>query len=237
MTVDEATSIALSPAVYGADVWQKRLATAWAKADPKLKADKRLADLYGLIQSWNRRCDADGTGAIAYLFWKDQLPPVVKAHDKAGFPPPPEIDDPMLVAALQKGAEKLQTAFGRLDVRYGDVYRVGRKGTKRDWPVSGGSVEGIATPRAISFDSIHDKKNPHLVGHGGQTSTQVVLLTNPPKSWTVLPLGESDDPKSPHYDDQAQKLFSPSRMKPTYFLDKPELLRHLGGIPTTLTRN
>jgi acyl-homoserine lactone acylase PvdQ len=196
-----------------------------------------LAELYTLIQNWNRRCDADGTGAIAYLFWKDQFPPIVKTYDKAGFPPPNEVDNPMILAALQKGSQKMMAAFGRLDVRYGDVYRVGRNGTGRDWPVSGGSVEGIATPRAISFDSIHDKKNPHLVGHGGQTSTQVVLLTNPPRSWTVLPLGESDDPKSPYFDDQAQKLFSPSHMKPTYFLDKPELLKHLGSKPKTLVRN
>jgi acyl-homoserine-lactone acylase len=238
MTVDEAISIAESPAVYGADVWQKRLAAAWAgaAADAKLKSDKHVLELYTLIQNWNRRCDADGTGAIAYLFWKDQFPPNVKAYDKAGFPPPHEVDNPMILTALKKGTEQLLAAFGRLDVRYGDVYRVGRAGTSRDWPVSGGSVDGIATPRAISFDSIDDKKHPHLVGHGGQASTQIVQLTNPPKSWTVLPLGESDDPKSPHYDDQAEKLFSKSRMKPTYFLDKPELLKHLGGKPKTLAR-
>jgi acyl-homoserine-lactone acylase len=236
MTIDAATGIALSPAVYGADVWQKRLATAWEGADAKLKGDKPAAELYTLIQNWNRRCDADGTGTIAYLFWKDQFPPIVKAYDKSGFPPPKEVDDPMILTALKKGAEKLSAAFGRLDVRYGDVYRVGRAGTKRDWPVNGGSVDGIATPRAISFDSIRGKKNPHLVGHGGQTSTQIVQLTNPPKSWTVLPLGESDDSKSPHYDDQAEKLFSKSRMKSTYFLDKPELLKHLGSKPKTLVR-
>jgi acyl-homoserine-lactone acylase len=236
LTAEEAIGIAMSPAVYGADVWQKRLATAWAGADANLKADKHVAQLYTLIQKWNRRCDADGTEAIAYLFWKDQFPPIVRAYDKAGFAPPHEVDNPMILAALKKGTEKLLAAFGRLDVRFGDVYRVGRARAGRDWPVSGGSVEGIATPRAISFDSIHDKKNPHLVGHGGQTSTQIVQLTNPPKSWTVLPLGESDDPKSPHYDDQAAKLFSQSRMKPTYFLDKPELLKHLGSKPTTLVR-
>jgi acyl-homoserine-lactone acylase len=236
LTVDGAMGIAMSPAVYGADVWQKRLAAAWGSADAKLNADKQAAELYSLIQKWDRRCDANGTGAIAYLFWKDQLPPIVKAYDKAGFPPPKEVDNAMILSALKKGAEKLQAAFGRLDVKYGDVYRVGRAGTGRDWPVSGGSVEGIATPRAISFDSIHDKNNPHLIGHGGQTSTQIVQLTNPPKSWTVLPLGESDDPKSLHYDDQAQKLFSNSRMKPTYFLDKAELLKHLGAKPKTLVR-
>jgi acyl-homoserine-lactone acylase len=237
LTTDEAIAIAVSPAVYGADVWQKLLKTAWESADARLKADKHVAELYSLIEKWNRRCDAESTEALAFLFWKEQFPPIVTAYDKAGFPPPKEVDHKMILAALTKGTEKMLAAFGRLDVRYGDVYRVGRAGTGRDWPVSGGSVDGMATPRSISFDSIRDKKNPHLVGHGGQASTQIVLLTNPPKSWSILPLGESDDPKSPHYDDQAQKLFSPSRMKPTYFLDKAELLKHLGGKPKTLTRN
>jgi acyl-homoserine lactone acylase PvdQ len=54
----------------------------------------------------------------------------------------------------------------------------------------------------------------------------VVLLTKPPKSWTVVPLGQSDHPASPHFDDQAEKLFSQGKMKPTYFADREELLKH-----------
>ena len=52
-------------------------------------------------------------------------------------------------------------------------------------------------------------------------------LPKPPRSWTLLPLGESDHPESKHWDDQAEKLFSKSRMKPTYFLNKEELLKHV----------
>jgi hypothetical protein len=91
--------------------------------------------------------------------------------------------------------------------------------------VGGGSIDGIKTPRAISFGSSdHDKT---FLGHGGQTSTQVVQLTKPPHSWTLLPLGESDHVDSKHWDDQAEKLFSPGKLKPTYFLDKAELLKHV----------
>ena len=43
----------------------------------------------------------------------------------------------------------------------------------------------------------------------------------------VLPLGESDHPDSPHYDDQAEKLFSKSRAKSTYFLNRKELEKHV----------
>ena len=86
-------------------------------------------------------------------------------------------------------------------------------------------MPNIITPRAIGFDPIEGTKM--FLGHKGQTSTQIVLLTKPPKSWTLLPLGESDHADSPHYDDQAEKLFSPGKLKPTYFLDRDELLKHV----------
>ena len=105
---------------------------------------------------------------------------------------------------------------------------------KETWPVSGGSAPNIATPRAIGFDPIPGTKT--FLGHGGQTSTQIVLLTKPPKSWTLLPLGESDHADSPHFDDQAKRLFSKGVMKPTYFLDRAELLKHVES-KTVVFRN
>jgi hypothetical protein len=44
-----------------------------------------------------------------------------------------------------------------------------------------------------------------MLGHTGQTSTQIVILTKP-QSYMVLPLGESDHPDSSHYDDQAKAI-------------------------------
>jgi hypothetical protein len=61
-------------------------------------------------------------------------------------------------------------------------------------------------------------------------------LTNPPRSWTLLPLGESDDPISAHFDDMAEKLFSPGKLKPTYFLQR-EQLEAVASSRKTLTRN
>ena len=83
----------------------------------------------------------------------------------------------------------------------------------------------IATPRAVSFGPGGDGKT--WLGRGGQTSVQVVQLSRPPRSWTLVPLGQSDRPDSKHFDDQAEKLFSPGKMKPTYFLDKAALLKHV----------
>jgi acyl-homoserine-lactone acylase len=225
MTIDEAIDVALSPAVHGADEWQERLRKAWSGAGAELREKQGLATLYALIVNWNRRCDAEATGAIAYKYWKQAFGEAIKQADRAGLPPPAAITDQLALARLEEAAGKLMADFGRYDVRYGDVYRVGRAGGGQTWPVSGGSVDHIATPRAISFDPIPNTKT--FLGRGGQTSTQIVLLTKPPQSWTLLPLGESDHPDSPHYQDQSEKLFSKNKMKPTYFLNKNELLKHV----------
>ena len=74
LTVADAVDIAVSTQVYNADQWQGRLAAAWEGADAKLRADAKTAKLCELILRWNRRADADSTGAIAYRYWIDQLP-------------------------------------------------------------------------------------------------------------------------------------------------------------------
>jgi penicillin amidase len=224
MTIDQAIEIATSPAVFGADVWQDKLRKAWSGASAEVRGDAELTRLYELIVHWNRRCEAESTGAVAYKYWKQAFGGDVVLADRAGMPPPQIATDEMLLAKLQEAAGKLKDDFGRFDVRYGDVYRVGRQGSEKSWPVSGGSVTQIATPRAISFDPIEGTKK--FLGRGGQTSTQIVLLTKPPKSWTVLPLGESDHADSPHYDDQARRLFSKGTLKPTYFLDTEAVVRN-----------
>ena len=81
----------------------------------------------------------------------------------------------------------------------------------------------MATPRAISFGNVGDLK----IGHGGQTSTQIVVLSKPPRSYTVVPLGQSDHPESGHWDDQAAKLFGPGKVKDTHFMDRAGLQPHV----------
>jgi hypothetical protein len=81
----------------------------------------------------------------------------------------------------------------------------------------------MATPRAISFQ----REGKQFFGRGGQTATQIVVLSKPPRSWMVLPLGNSDHKESGHWEDQLAKLFSRSQAKPTWFLQERELKKHV----------
>lgn len=214
VTMEDMLQYAFSPAVWHAELWQERI----RRAAPQAK----------LLIEWNRRADADSRAALAYYLFKTSLP----AEAARATEPPDSLSDNDIREAVMKALERLAKDFPA-DATYGTLFRGGRQGSARTFPVSGGTVRdaGMATPRAISFN----KRENVMVGVGGQTSTQIVFLTKPPQSFMVIPLGESDDPKSPHYDDQMEKLFSQSKAKPTYFMRRAELEKNVSS-RKTLTR-
>lgn len=208
VTPEQMMSIAFSPQVWHAELWQERIRKA-ASEDP----------LARLLAGWNRRSDADSRAALAFYLFKTALGPAGREVD-----PPDSLTDGAIRAALDKTRARLNGDFGP-DAVFGTLFRVGRVGAGRTWPVSGGTLNeaGMATPRAITFAQV----GKEMVGHQGQSSTQIVILTRPPQSYMVLPLGESDHPDSGHFDDQAEKLFSKSMTKPTYFDNRKVLEKHV----------
>jgi acyl-homoserine lactone acylase PvdQ len=211
VSAEQALAIAFSTEVYKAGLWQDRIR----------KTGNDGAGARAIL-TWNRRSDADSRGALAYYLFKIALGDAGKQIE-----PPGDLSDEAVRAALQKAEEQLRSDFPPGAV-YGTLFRVGRAGASRNWPVGGGTLSqaGMATPRAITFD----KKDGIMLGRSGQTSTQIVILTKPPQSWMVIPLGESDHSDSPHFDDQAEKLFSSARAKPTYFMRRNELEKHVTGV-------
>ncbi|HEY3138989.1 MAG TPA: penicillin acylase family protein, partial [Blastocatellia bacterium] len=224
VTLEQAIDIAFSPQVYHAELWQTRLKQAWTKSGAS-STSAEATEVYDLIQKWNRRTDADSEGALAYYAFKKSMAPEFARQVEV----PADVTDEQLIAAVQKASEWLKSNFGSVHVAYGKYFRVGRQGGDRTFPVGGGSLNSgannvaMATPRAITFNAV----GKEMVGQGGQTSTQIVFLTNPPKSYAIIPLGESDHKESGHWDDQAEKLFSKSKAAPTYFLDRNELMKHV----------
>ncbi len=209
LTPERALAIAFSPAVHKAALWQERIRRANPDPSPVAK----------FIGEWDGKTESGSRAALAYYLFKLSLGSAASAVE-----PPASLSDDDVRAALRKADQRLASDYAP-DAAYGTLFRVGREGGERTWPVSGGSLTtvGMVTPRAIAFAP----RGREFVGRGGQTSTQVVILTNPPKSYMVIPLGESDHKDSKHWDDQAEKLFSRSLAKPTYFLDRKGLEAHV----------
>ncbi len=218
VTIEKAIDLAFSPEVFKSELWQARLKSAWEKSGPEAKNAETSA-VYNQIQKWNRHSEAESTGALAFYAFKMGFNPAISRSVEV----PESLKDEDLLKALAGAASWLKTSFGSLEVPYGQYFRVGRDGGKT-YPVAGGTLAdaGMSTPRAISFS----KNGKEMVGRGGQTSTQIVILSKKPQSFSIIPLGESDHKESGHWDDQAEKLFSKRQAKSTYFLNKNDLLKH-----------
>src|SRR5579872_776002 len=209
LTLPDAVGLAFSTQVYKAETWQDRI----RKADP----DGAFAKL---LVGWNRRSDADSRPALAFYLFKTAL-------GKGGedLEPPASLTDDQVREALGAAEQRLASEFAP-DAVYGTYFRVGREGAGRTFPVGGGSLReaGMAVPRAVGFKKIGNE----MVGQSGQTSTQIVLLKKPiPESYMIIPLGQSDHKESGHFDDQAEKLFSQAKAKPTFFMNRKELEKHV----------
>lgn len=227
LTTEQALGIAFSTQVWHAELWQERIKAAAKAATEEDKASEGRR-VFDQIMKWNRRSDPDSVGAASFYAFKKAL----GGKEAEQTEPPASLTDAQILDALRK-APAIQTAtFGAIDAPFGAYFRVGRKGGDRSWPVGGGSFKdlGMATPRAVSFDPSPDGKQ--MIGRTGQSATQIVIMTDPPESYSINPLGASDHKESGHWDDQAEKLFSKGQAAPSYFLRPDELKKHVVSTKT-----
>lgn len=255
ITPEEAVAIALDTYCYQFDRWTIALRQANEKFGGSYKTNADYLEGLSEIQSWNGRSDRESTGALKFYYWRQGVQSILgnaygelvgKLVDYMAALGKPrkeavaltENEMKALAEGLVSAMKTMRDYHGKLEVKYGEVFRVGRD--DKSWPVGGGSLqtEGMATLRAIRFGS---KRADHTRwGENGQTSTQVVILTRSIQSWTQPPVGQSDRPDSSFYRDQAERLFGTAKMKPTWY-QKGDLLQHVhsrselkfSGLPPT----
>lgn len=240
ITVEEMKSFAVDVFCPQFDRWVGELAAADSRFGAAHSADADYRAALDEIRKWDGYARADSRGALKYYYWRGTLMSALSRdgynalidkvndyEDIFGWSRPraavTEAEHRAMVDSLAGAMKRMRSTHGRIDLAYGDYFRVGRD--DRSWPVAGGTLipEGMATLRSIGFG---EERPDHTRWGGpssGQSSTQVVILSRPIRSFTQPPIGQSDRRDSPHYRDQAEKLFSPGVMKPSWFA-RAELL-------------
>ncbi len=238
VTVDDAMKIVNDVKPYGAERWIEALNLAYKQKTPDAGSDDELmTTAFKDVFKWDLQLSKDSIGALKYYYWREQMLEddhqraeavaamiddwyhIVEGRKAKALDRKLEKDYPWLVDSFVSAMQRLKKEHGQLKVKYGDHFRVGRG--EKSWPVGGGSHYESITLRSMGYGPRRDDHTQW--GRSGQTSTQIVELSKPIKSYIYVPLGQNDDPESPHFSDQAERIFSRRQLKSSWWT--PEELK------------
>lgn len=150
---------------------------------------------------------AAGFSAEASALFREPWTPKQPATTPQGL-----ADQKRAAEAFTWAVEETKRRFGAWDVAWGEVHRV-RRGDV-DVPV-GGCSGLLGCFRVLGFQEQADGKRAANTGDGWILAVE---FTSPVRAYSVLAYGQSNDPKSPYYSDQAA-LFARGELKPVAFTE------------------
>jgi len=199
--------------VLDAEKYIPQLEKEW-KEDNESRAE-RLSGAMAELRTWNRVSTIESVAATLFMLsfrrMSDSSP---QSESNANLR--------MRIQYLEDVIDGLEEDFGTWKVPWGDINRLQRPDSqdgenysdeRKSLPCPGAPGEvGIA----FSFDAPPRKSLKRNYGLGGHGFISVVEFGKKIKAYSILPFGESSDPDSPHYFDQAP-LFVEGKFKPAWF--------------------
>lgn len=201
------------------------LAEAWRglPAGDPLRA--RLAGPVALLQGWDARWSAESQPTTLASFWGEEL------WALAGRQRPPHgnmwvamraSNGRDKLAALARAVDRLERDHGGWRVAWGEVNRFQRNDAAIEQVFDDGRPSipvPFASARWGSLASFGAHAYPgtrRWYGTSGNSFVAIVEFGPRVRAWAVTAGGESGDPASPHFDDEAQR-YATGDLRPVYF--------------------
>lgn len=167
------------------------------------------------LVAWDNQVAADSRGGVLFESWFSHYDE--RMEDRALYAEPWSFDDPMgtprgladpaaAAAAFETAVAAVEEQYGSWDLAWGDIHRL-RLGNL-DLPVGGGPG-GLGCFRVLWFAKDKDGKQRIRGGDGWQLAVE---FSDPPRAYSILAYGQSNNEASPHHTDQAE-LFANNQMK------------------------
>ncbi len=212
ITFDELVDYKLSTRSEFADRILDDLFAAIDKSDSeKAKAAKVI------LENWDREADVDSRGMVLFYNWArkfnvSQNANYAKAWDiKDPYSTPDGISDPArAVQLLEVAAAEIEKKFGRLDVPWGDYYRIKYNG--KNLPANG--IDGSMGVFRVAWPG--DADEDHMYVGGGDSWVGVIEFGDEVHAKVLLSYGNATQEGSPHNGDQLE-LFSKKKLRDAWF--------------------
>ncbi|OHT21820.1 penicillin acylase family protein [Edaphosphingomonas haloaromaticamans] len=217
--------------------------TAFARLIPGLVAaydrapDPALAGPIGLLRGWDHRWGLESEATSLAVFWGEAMwEPAAGPAKDAGLSVwdymATRASDAERLAALRAAVARLTQDFGGWRVPWGEINRYQRNDGAIE-QVFDDARPSIAVPFTASqwgsLAAFGAKRYPgtkRYYGTRGNSFVATVEFGPRIRAWAVSAGGESGDPASPHFADQA-RLYAEGKLRPVYFYPD-ELAGHIG---------
>ena len=178
--------------------------------------DQELKNAVRVLKNWDRTADNDSRGSVLFKTWVDDMnfPDDFALQWKERSPTqlPEGLKDPtMAVHRLFGAAKEVKEKFGRLDVFWGEVFRLKRDSI--DLPANGAPGDPYGVFRT-SYYRPDDNNQQSLIA--GDTYVAIIEFGDSIQAEGVMGYGNFSQPGSPHRTDQLQ-LYSDKKLRPILF--------------------